>query len=87
MTHLKINFFRDCSRIRIRDDFQKNRNVTSSASQEELIKLGHECNKVLTEQVFQVEIENPGEGARKVRIYPAQIFPNHTAFFLALGLE
>ena len=61
--------------------------MTSSASQEELIKLGHECNKVLTEQVFQVEIENPGEGARKVRIYPAQIFPNHTAFFWPWALS
>ena len=48
-------------RLRIRDDFKKNKKVKSATAQDELIKLGQECNKMLTEQVFQLEHKNEGE--------------------------
>ncbi len=48
------------ARVRIRSDFEKNKHVQAPVAVDELINLGRDCDRVLREQVFQLEITPSG---------------------------
>ena len=52
---------------RIRNDFNKNKNVPSDTSIKELIQLGKDCDKVLREVVIQAELQPSGNYRANIR--------------------
>jgi len=46
------------ARVRIRSDFEKNKHVQAPVAVNELINLGRDCDRVLREQVFQLEVSS-----------------------------
>ena len=48
------------ARVRIRSDFEKNKHVQAPVAVDELINLGRDCDRVLREQVFQLEVKPSG---------------------------